>query len=114
VISDWWGEAPERPHGFCEAVDIQPEYGSSLGPSCAEPIQRWVRSGETCSLLGAWPHQSRITNHQSLLTLASHLEILLVRAERIPVVLPNNAFDFVGVAGFDGFENLTMFFLRVW
>jgi hypothetical protein len=37
VISDWWGEAPERPHGFCEAVDIQPEYGSSLGPSCAEP-----------------------------------------------------------------------------
>jgi hypothetical protein len=64
-----------------------------------------VRFGKTCRLSGASPHQSLLT---------SHLKELLVRAERIPVMLPNNAFHFVGVAGLDGFENLPMFFLSVW
>jgi len=58
------------------------------------------------------PYRERLTSHQSRLT--SHLKDLLVRAERIPVMLPNNAFHFVGVAGLDGFENLPMFFLSVW
>lgn len=43
-----------------------------------------------------------------------HFKVLLVRTERIPVMLPNHGFHFIGVVGFDRFENLTVFFLSVW
>lgn len=39
---------------------------------------------------------------------------LLVCTERIPVMLPYHGFHFIGVVGFDRFENLTVFFLSLW
>jgi hypothetical protein len=102
------GSRLRGPEGFVGQV------GASVGLTHQSGWYLPVSSGEIWSLSGTSPDQSLITNHQSLLTLASCLKELLVRAERISVMLPNNAFHFVGVAGFDGFENLPMFFLRVW
>jgi hypothetical protein len=42
-----------------------------------------------------------------------HLQILLIRSERVPVMFPNNGFHAVGVTGFDGRENLPVLFLSL-
>ena len=77
---------------------------------CALDLQHGMQCPSVCVTCFA----PSVTSHLSVSPRTSHLEVLLVRTERIPVMLPNHGFHFIGVVGFDRFENLTVFFLSFW